>query len=188
MGMLRLHPPPPAFTFVRRLGLARPQAENLYAEIRRSHRALTWPGIITGLCICCAWWTVFFLVIPFFFEPEVHDRDRGLLSAALSFLYYVILSLAGGLYVGSIVKWYLIDRAIRRFITEYIDTPKCLACDCGLTGVPRSADGELRCPECTQNWPWHTRAGDPRPHMSAIDPPRQPDAATGQEPAEGTSR
>lgn len=171
------HPPHPAERLAQRLGFERWRAEYLYSELKRTYRWLAWPGVIVGVVVALVWMFGLMQFMPLISGTGSLIRDVGLLRMVAALVFMFGLAFAGGLHVGSLAKWHINDRAIRRFIAEYIDTPKCFACDYGLTGVPRSADGELRCPECTQNWPWHKRIRDPRPHMSAIDGPRQTAAA-----------
>lgn len=174
MSWLR-HPPHPAERLAQRLGFERKRAEFLYSELSREYRWLTRSGMIARFVVLIVWVITLLLLMPFIFGSSESTRQATLWYQAASILYTFGLVLLGGMHVSSLAKWHTNDCAIRRFIADFIDTPKCFACDYGLTGVPRGADGELRCPECTQNWPWHNRIRDPRRHMSAIDPPRQPD-------------
>lgn len=172
------HPPYPAERLAQRLGFETRHAEYLYSDLKRRYLWLSWPGVMVGVVVAVVWMFGLMQFMPLIFGPQGSNQDVGFLVALAPFVYIFGVVFVGGLYVGSLAKWYTNDRAIRRFIAEYIDTPQCFACGYGLTGVPRGADGELRCPECTQNWPWHKRIRDPRPFMSAIDPPR----ATGDAP------
>jgi hypothetical protein len=187
MSWLR-HPPRPAERLAQRLGFEPWRAEYLYSELKRRYLWLCWPGVLAGILAFILWVLVLsqFMSLVSGTRGSIREVEVWRIVAALVYMWGLMF--AGGLHVGSLAKWHINDRAIRRFIAEFIDTPKCFACDYGLTGVPRSADGELRCPECTQNWPWLKRIRDPRPYMSAIDPPRQPDTAAGQEPAASNSR
>lgn len=115
-------------------------------------------------------------------------RQSGMLRTLASVIYFCGLLAFGGLYIGSLAKWRVNDRAIRRFIAEYNDTPKCFGCEYNLTGSPRSPDSELRCPKCTQNWPWHNRIPDPRPHMFAIGSAQPTDDSPAPPPSDPESR
>lgn len=167
------HPPHPAERLAQRLGFERWHAEYLYSELKRRYTWLSRPGVIVGILICVGWWVAVHPLMTLIWGDPADFRQAPIWRSLIALACFAGLQLFGGLYLGSLAKWHTHDRAIRRFSSEYIDTPRCFACDYGLNGVPRSADGELRCPECTQEWPWDNRVTDTRPHMAAIDGPRQ---------------
>ncbi len=146
-------------------------AEYLYSYCKKSCPMLAWPGVATGALVTIAWWIIMGQGLRWIIPTYQPGSEEKIWQILAILVYQIVVVIAGGVYFGSLIKWRMIDHAVRRFMVKHIDTPQCLACGYGLTGVPRSADGVLRCPECTQDWPWLKAIPYPRPYMAAIDGP-----------------